>query len=496
LADIFISHAREDRERVKTLANALMARGWSVWWDQQIPVGKSFSEVIEQELAAARCVIVLWSKASVKSQWTLSEAAEGLARGILVPGVIDDARIPLEFRRLHTANLAGDSSELEHLLSSVASLLASRDASLSLPSAPTIAPASPRRVVITATLITLMLISITVWSTFDRSRGATDTAESSASRATATTMTSPMPQATGTTPEEPLAIDPERSAALIVGVGDFSNDDTLARLPYAVDDAVDLTYVLVMDARVRLIPAGRVVLAISGAPRKSESRERLKKLAAAGVRVRSAAQGDVIDALDKQAKAAGENGALFLAFATHGVIIDDSEYLLFENSLLRHHETAIAFSKIRDIASRSDAEQSLIFLDACRARSGNEGRSATFSAGRPLDLLLFGVSPPDNAVPKSKAQVVLSAAPPGGVAYDDSLRGNGVFTAAVIDGLQCGAETDERGLVTLHSLARYVEQRVRAWIRTNRDSKAIDGTTELTWVGPVKPMALAVCRQQ
>ena len=44
--DIFISYARHDRKRVEPLAQALAAQGWSVWWDRDIPSGKSFDEFI------------------------------------------------------------------------------------------------------------------------------------------------------------------------------------------------------------------------------------------------------------------------------------------------------------------------------------------------------------------------------------------------------------------------------------------------------------------
>ena len=104
MADVFISYAREDRECAELLARALAARGWSVWWDRQINVGHSFSEVIERELDRARCVIVLWSRNSVQSEWVQNEAAEAAGRKALVPVRIEDVRPPLEFRRLQTAD--------------------------------------------------------------------------------------------------------------------------------------------------------------------------------------------------------------------------------------------------------------------------------------------------------------------------------------------------------------------------------------------------------
>ncbi len=61
MADIFISYKREDFLLAKDLAEKLIELGWSVWWDRNIPVGKAYDQVIEEELAKSNCIIVLWS---------------------------------------------------------------------------------------------------------------------------------------------------------------------------------------------------------------------------------------------------------------------------------------------------------------------------------------------------------------------------------------------------------------------------------------------------
>jgi hypothetical protein len=114
MSDIFISYARADRPRAERLARTLGRHGWTVWWDRDIPPGKTFAEVIEEALTRAKCVIVLWSSESVRSEWVKIEAAEAARRGILVPVLADDITIPLEFRRIQTARFANWQSLLEN----------------------------------------------------------------------------------------------------------------------------------------------------------------------------------------------------------------------------------------------------------------------------------------------------------------------------------------------------------------------------------------------
>src|SRR5258705_58615 len=87
------------------MAGALAKRGWTVWWDRRIQVGRSFSEVIESELEKARCVIVLWSQHALNSEWVQNEAAEAARRKVIVPVRIEDGRLPPESRRLQPADL-------------------------------------------------------------------------------------------------------------------------------------------------------------------------------------------------------------------------------------------------------------------------------------------------------------------------------------------------------------------------------------------------------
>jgi TolB-like protein len=107
VADIFVSYATEDRERIKPLVEHLQSLGWSVWWDRELVAGPSFDEKIEAAIQGASCVVVAWSQTSIASRWVRAEANEGLERQILVPLLLEDVRPPLVFRSSHAANLIG-----------------------------------------------------------------------------------------------------------------------------------------------------------------------------------------------------------------------------------------------------------------------------------------------------------------------------------------------------------------------------------------------------
>jgi formylglycine-generating enzyme required for sulfatase activity len=114
VSDIFLSYAREDRPRVKPVVDALAASGWSVWWDRTIIPGQIFERVIQTALDQAQCVVVLWSRHSVDSDWVQTEADEGQRRGVLIPALLDEVEIPLPFRRIQAANLVGWQGALPH----------------------------------------------------------------------------------------------------------------------------------------------------------------------------------------------------------------------------------------------------------------------------------------------------------------------------------------------------------------------------------------------
>ncbi|MBY0564751.1 MAG: TIR domain-containing protein [Hyphomonadaceae bacterium] len=97
MADVFISYASEDRDRVRPLAEALIQRGFNVWWDRALAAGEDYAATIERELRAAKAVIVVWTRSSVASTFVRDEAGRARDEGRLVPVMLDKVEFPLGF---------------------------------------------------------------------------------------------------------------------------------------------------------------------------------------------------------------------------------------------------------------------------------------------------------------------------------------------------------------------------------------------------------------
>lgn len=277
------------------------------------------------------------------------------------------------------------------------------------------------------------------------------------------------------------------SAALFVGIREFREDATLTDVRYAVDDAIDLAYLMAIELEPALVDPKRVVLALSGEPHKKDSQTNLELLMRAGASVQGAGHADLLKQLRRQAAAVGKNGLLIVAFATHGINDGGTQHLLTSTSLLQDPETSVTETKIREIVSRAHVPRALILIDACRERLTSDIRTGGASPRSAAARLMEELG-------KISGQVVLSAAAPGGYAYDDDSRRNGVFTASVIEALRCGAGTDDKGFVTVDTLSRFVEERVVTWIKTHRDPEA-RRATQTSFEGRAAHMPLSACRQ-
>ena len=127
MVDVFISYKREERDRCEHFFRKFKALGLDVWFDVQLTAGKSFDLEIERVVKSAKAVVVLWSAASVDSEWVREEAGAGKRRDVLAAIRIADCDLPFgfgstHFEDLHAANFADDDAAWLRVLKRVGHL--------------------------------------------------------------------------------------------------------------------------------------------------------------------------------------------------------------------------------------------------------------------------------------------------------------------------------------------------------------------------------------
>jgi hypothetical protein len=96
LGKVFISHSSVDKPFVRRLAGRIEKEGFRVWLDErELVAGDLLGKKISEALAVARAVLVVASKASIKSNWLAFELNQTTSRMIkgecrLIPVVIDN----------------------------------------------------------------------------------------------------------------------------------------------------------------------------------------------------------------------------------------------------------------------------------------------------------------------------------------------------------------------------------------------------------------------
>ena len=149
MTDIFISYNREDMGTARLMAEALIADGYVVWWDQTLQAGQTYDEVTEAALRGAKAVIVLWSPRSVVSRWVRAEATLADRAKTLLPVMIEPCERPIMFELTQTTDLIGWSgdrraAEWQKLVKDVQTFLA-RGTAAPAPSPAAAAPTKQRR---------------------------------------------------------------------------------------------------------------------------------------------------------------------------------------------------------------------------------------------------------------------------------------------------------------------------------------------------------------
>jgi hypothetical protein len=106
MADVFISYSRENRALVAPFATRLTELGVDVWYDREVPSGKSFSSFIHENLDEAKAVLACWSPEAIKSDWVRGEADYAREQGKYVPVFVIPCKLMPPFNQIQTEDLS------------------------------------------------------------------------------------------------------------------------------------------------------------------------------------------------------------------------------------------------------------------------------------------------------------------------------------------------------------------------------------------------------
>ncbi|MBN2590023.1 MAG: SUMF1/EgtB/PvdO family nonheme iron enzyme [Sedimentisphaerales bacterium] len=227
-----------------------------------------------------------------------------------------------------------------------------------------------------------------------------------------------------------------QSWALIIGINDYTNVPTLR---YGRSDAETLAKTLIDKCG---FPKNNVVLM-------TDSRD---------IRVDNPSlyptRGNLSSRISQIAQLVGTNDLLIISFAGHGINIDGKGYIIPVDGDSKDVYSLIPLSLIKETLETSSAKQKLLILDACHsgARAGDETESPAQAILSPLNGAGF---------------VTLASCDSLQLSHEDELVGRGVFTNAVIEGLEGGADTQAEGnrdgVITANELFLYSSLKVKQW---------------------------------
>ena len=219
--------------------------------------------------------------------------------------------------------------------------------------------------------------------------------------------------------------------AVVIGISQY-REETIPKVAYAVKDAEAMAQMLEKQAG---IPKAHIKLMTDGNATGSD----FHKL------------GDWLKIKVRQPDA-----TVYLYYAGHGTPNTKTS----EPSLVPWDgdpdfpETLYSLKSLYAALEQLPSTNILVFLDSCF--SGAAGRSILAKGARPMVLSI------DVPLAASKKVIVMAAATGNQLSSDYDRAEHGLFTHAVLKGLQGAADQDKNGVVTVRELFPYVREQVSA----------------------------------
>lgn len=112
--DIYLAYTHADMAAAQFIAEVVERAGYGIWWDRDIPIGSDWMEQLRSSFNDARCVLWLATQRSIKSSWMLGYLRQAVARGVLLPVLLEPIHLedaPLGLRTVQLLDMAGTEGE-------------------------------------------------------------------------------------------------------------------------------------------------------------------------------------------------------------------------------------------------------------------------------------------------------------------------------------------------------------------------------------------------
>ncbi|MBN2590021.1 MAG: SUMF1/EgtB/PvdO family nonheme iron enzyme [Sedimentisphaerales bacterium] len=253
--------------------------------------------------------------------------------------------------------------------------------------------------------------------------------------------------------------------ALIVGINDYTNVPTLR---YGRSDAETLAKTLVERCG---FPRNNVILMTDGQEILSDpvSRSRYPTI------------GNLRSRINQISQLVESDDLLMISFAGHGINIDGKGYIIPVDGDSKDIYSLIPLSLIKETLESSPARQKLLILDACYSgvsRAGDETQSPAEAILSPLNGAGF---------------ITLASCDSQQLSHEDEQVGRGVFTNAIIEGLEGRADIEvdgnRDGIITATELFGFASLKVKQWsLASGKDQTPVfkgerKGRIELARIG-------------
>ncbi|HZM06233.1 MAG TPA: hypothetical protein VFC44_24800 [Candidatus Saccharimonadales bacterium] len=264
------------------------------------------------------------------------------------------------------------------------------------------------------------------------------------------------------------------NAGVFMGVNDFDAygpPQSLGDLHYAVDDAVALAHLFVME--LGLLPAVDTELCLSGSPTTDQAKSDLAELLEARVRVSGASRNTLLAALQRARLAAQtSSNILVIALSSHGfgdaaaegggggdffVMPADGQPTMLKETCVPGKVLEQAITERRSDAPEigTRAGKRLLFVDACRSVPS----MSKFPLPAGIDEQFL------QRLAVAKGQVVVSASANREASFEDAKLGHGAFTYFLLEACRGSVEPNSDGVLTLDAAVRWATTNTTDFVR-------------------------------